>query len=421
MALSPTKLATLPVGKHHDERGLYLQVREGSKGRTYSWVLRFMLDGRSHDQGLGQARLPGDKDTKKVTLSEAREKRDRERTLLKDRINPLEVKRDRSAQSLHDALKAVTFKQAAQEFMAAKEGEIGKNAEHKRQWYSSLDFVNEIIGKVPVRDIDTNAVLRVMKHDDFWNRARTTAKRTLGRIERVLAYAAVHGYRDANNPARWKGHLNAVLPKVGKQKHHPSLHHSELAGYMDKLTAKSDVRAMAVEWIILTACRLGDVAGQKSDDKPPCLWSHIDMKAKTWTIPATKTDAEHVVPLSGAAMSLLERVRKYRIDERVFPVDPQAIRKAMKAVGNYRDKKSHNPITLHGFRSTFSTWRAECSSFSDELGEAALGHQHGNKAMQAYQHGDLLEKRRALMDAWADFATHIVPSSAKVVRMKGRR
>jgi integrase len=428
MALSANKLGTMPVGKHHDGLGLYFHVREGARGKSHSWLLKFMLQGKAHDMGLGQVRLKGDPDTRKLTLVEAREARDEARALLKRGINPIEARKGQlvaeALQSEQEALHALTFEEVAQEFLAAKGAGLGSNAKHRSQWPQSLkSHVYPVIGNMPVRDIDTASVLKVMKRDEFWNKKTETAKRVLGRIESVIAYASVHQYRTGANPATWKGHLSAALPKpstIKKKKHQASLHYGELAAFMSVLQAKEGTALRALEFMVLTAVRVGDITGEKQNNKPGCLWSQIDMKAQTWTVPATKNSGELVVPLSVPALSLLDRMWATQIDERVFPIGYTGIYNGLKALGDYRDKKTGQRITLHGFRSTFSTWRAECSGFNDELGEAALAHKYGNKVMQDYQRGTLLEKRRPLMQAWADFATarREVPNVVPIKRRK---
>jgi integrase len=429
MALSANKLASLPTGKHHDDLGLYLHVKDGAKGATRSWLLKFMIHGKAHDMGLGQARVKGDPDTRKVTLAEARVLRDEARALLKQGINPIEARKaqlvSQAQTAKQDALSAVTFEQVAKEFLSAKGDELGENAKHRLQWRTSLaQYVYPILGNVPVRDIDTNAVLGAMKYKDFWTAKTTTAYRVLGRIERVLAYAAIHGYRTGDNPARWKGHLDAALPKptkIKKKKPQPSLHYSELSGFMRVLRANEGVGQRALEWIILNAVRVGDVTGDStSKDKPPMLWSHIDMKAKTWTIPATKTGTELVVPLSRPALVLLERMKAQQVDERVFPVSDSLVRKVLRQLGSYKDKKTGKAITIHGFRSTFRTWASDCTAFAPELSQVALAHAVGNAVDKAYQRGDLLERRRELMEAWASFATGTQERAKVVALRKGR-
>jgi integrase len=408
MTLMSPKLHTYGPGKHHDERGLYLQVTSGARKDaqghpvlTRSWLVRYMLNGKAHDLGLGAVRLPADKDPRHVTLAEARDKRDEVRALLRDGTDPI----------------AVFSKKAKRQAEQA-----AKLAEAKALTFKAYP----IIGDLPVRDIDTAAVLSVLK--PIWNEKTVTASRLQGRIERILAYAKVNGYRAGDNPALWKGHLQEALPrpgKVRKVKHHPALHYDDLPAFFAALQKAEGIPSRALEYLVLTACRRGDMTGNPKDQKPGARWDQINWQDNIWTIPSTKTDTEHKVPLSSAAVALLTKMQEAKLSDeypfpganRSAPISYSAMRDALLAVGDWQDKKTGEPITIHGFRSTFRTWAEERTSYSD-LAKVALAHTISDKVDAAYQRGDLLEKRRKLMEAWARFCTSGAATTGKVVSIR---
>ena len=427
MLTVPT-LTKLGVGRHHDRGsvggvpGLYLQVRQSkATGKlTRSWLYRYTLNGKAHEMGLGP--FPD------VSLQQAREKARVARSQVKgDRLDPIASRRQRAATAQLEAAKQVTFKQAALQLIAAKETGWS-NAHHRWQWTRTLElFAFPVIGELPVAAVDTALVVKVL--EPIWNTKTQTASNVRSRIEAVLDWAKAREYRSGENPARWRGHLSHLLPApktVAKVVNHPALPYAHLPTFFVALQKQPGMGAKALQWVILCSCRAGDVTGQPDNrTKPAAMWSHIDLKARVWEVPNTKTGQPHRVPLSAAALALLGEMEQVRVNEYVFPgamgngISYASLFKALQSVpGGWKDKHG-TPITIHGFRSTFSTWVAECTGFAWDLREAALAHVVKGVAGD-YQRGDLLEKRRALMEAWASFATGI-QEHGKVLPMKGRR
>ena len=290
----------------------------------------------------------------------------------------------------------MTFDQCADAYLAAHRAGW-RNAKHAAQWSSTLaTYVSPIFGNLPVQAIDVALVTKAL--EPIWTAKPETASRMRGRIESILDWAKVRGYRDGENPARWRGHLDHLLParaKVSKVRHHAALPYDELAGFMGKLRAQGGTSARALEFAILTAARTGEVIGAR--------WAEIDLPGKTWTIPAERMKAgrEHRVPLSAAALAILETQAALTENEFVFPgqqragLSDMALWMALRAMGR-------DDLTVHGFRSTFRDWAAERTNFPREVAEGALAHSLTDKVEAAYRRGDLFDKRRRLMTAWAD-------------------
>lgn len=371
-----------------DGDGLYLQV---SKIGTKSWVFRYQLAGRARELGLGSIRT--------FTLQEARERARRCRQLLADGVDPIAQRDVERQQQRLEAARAQTFDQCAAAYIAAHRAGW-KNAKHAEQWENTLAaYASPAFGALPVADIDTAAVMRAL--GPIWNTKTETASRVRGRIEKVLDWATVQGFRTGENPARWRGHLDKLLPKrskVQKVQHHPALPYAEAPAFMAKLRAQEGIAARALEFLILTATRTGEVIGAQ--------WDEFDLDAGSWTIPAERMKAgkEHEVPLSARALEIVQGLAKMRPGGYVFPGrrprDPlsnMALLALLKRMGR-------SDLTAHGFRSTFSDWAHETTSFPGEVIEMALAHTIRNKVEAAYRRGNLREKRRELMDAWAVFA-----------------
>jgi integrase len=333
-----------------------------------------------------------------VSLSEARDKATEQRRLLLDGIDPIAA-RD-AKQPPRDP---VTFRVAAKQYIAGHE-KSWKSADHARQWRNSLDrYVLPVIGDRPIDAVNTHDVLSIV--EPLWQDKTETATRVLNRISLILDWATARKLRQGENPARWKGHLDAVLPKRSKVQravNHAALPYSRLPQFMTALRQQSEIGARAAELMILTATRTGEVRF--------AMWSEIDLDARLWIIPAARMKAErdHRVPLSEVALAILMALP--REGERVFPgLGQHAILKALQRV---------DPgVTSHGFRATFSTWAAEETNFASEVREMALAHAVGDKVEAAYRRGDLFQKRRELMDAWARYAEG---SEAEVVPLRGR-
>jgi integrase len=406
----------LPAGMYADGAGLYLQVTSaGAK----SWIYRFSLNGKAREMGLGSLSA--------ISLADARLEAGKCRRLRQDGRDPIEARKAERAQRALDAAKALTFSEAAASYVAAHRAGW-KNAKHAAQWESTLaTYAAPVIGKLSVQAVDTDLVLKVL--EPIWKTKPETAVRVRGRIEAILDWAKVRGLRQGENPARWRGHLDHLLParsKVRKVRPHPALPYAEVGTFMADLRSRSGIAARALELVILCAARTGDIIGNDRDDKPPMQWSHVDLAQRVWTIPSTKTDTEHRVPLSDAAVALLREMKTLELGEVVFPGEatrrkpaarPPLSNMAMttvirrmneervaRKVPRYVDPKQGNrDITVHGFRSTFRDWAAERTNFPSEVVEMSLAHAVGDKVEAAYRRGDLFDKRRQLMAEWATY------------------
>lgn len=388
--------ATMP-GYYADGGNLWLQV---SPTGTKSWVLRFTLAGRSREMGLGSLHT--------FTLAEARERAKAARQLLADGIDPIERRNSTKRAQRADAANIRTFDWCAAAYIAAHEAGW-KNAKHAGQWQTTLaQYASPIIGAMNVADVNTTDVMRVLT--PIWTVKAETASRLRGRVESVLDWARVHGYRQGENPARWKGHLDQLLParsKVAKVEHHAALPWREMGAFMAALRTMPGTAARAVELIALTACRTSEAINS--------TWAEFDLDNRIWTIPADRMKAgrEHVVPLSDAAVKVLEvQAAEHGTDGFVFPgkngpLSNMAGLALLKRMGRA-------DLTVHGFRSTFRDWAGESTAHPREVIEHALAHQLKDKAEAAYQRGDLLQKRRALMADWGSYCERPATDGAVV-------
>lgn len=365
--------------------GLLLQVRPtGSR----SWILRVKIGDRRRDIGLG-----GYPD---VPLAQAREKARQAREQIAQGIDPVAARQAARIELLASQAIRITFDEATRRFLASKRHEF-RNAKHTAQWSSTLKtYASPVIGKLPVSDIELGHILRAL--EAIWHTKTETAKRVRGRIEAILAWAAVHGYRTGDNPARWKGHLEAILPKPSKIApviHHKALAIDDMGRFVHDLRHREGMAAKAVEFTVLTAARSGEVRG--------ATWAEIDMTGRIWTIPAERMKAgrEHRIPLSKDAVTLLEALPRDAGNELVFtgPSGGKLSENTLTAVL----KRMGVNATVHGFRSTFRDWCGERTSSPHEVAEMALAHTIKNKAEAAYRRGDLLKKRARLMEDWAQF------------------
>jgi integrase len=396
-------------GLYADGGGLYLQVTESraQKGKVVkSWLFRFKLNGHARAMGLGSGTT--------FTLAEARERARECRKLLDAKIDPIEARNELDQLKLLEISKGMTFAECAAAYIKAHRSGW-RNAKHVSQWENTLaTYAEPVLGPLPVQSIDTALVMKVL--EPIWHEKTETASRLRGRIESILGWATVRGYRAGDNPARWRGHLDNLLPtrsKIQKVEHHAALPYSEMSDFMAKLRAQAGIAALALEFTILTAARTGESIGAK--------WKEFDVDAKLWTVPADRMKArkEHRIPLSPRALKLIEELRKVRTGECVFPG-----RQAGKSMSNMAmlmllKRMERADLTAHGFRSTFRDWAAECTSFPREVAEAALAHTLGDKVEAAYRRGDLFEKRRLLMQAWAKHCQHV--EQGKVLPMARRR
>jgi integrase len=381
-----------------------------------SWLFRFMLNGIAREMGLGPVHTIG--------LAEARERATAARKLRLDGIDPLEARRAektrRAAEKAAEAAALVTFRKAAEGYIETNKS-AWRNAKQAWQWIATLEaHVYPVIGDVPVSAVNTGHVTRILT--PIWTTMAETAARVRGRIETVLDYAKVHGWRGGENPARWKGHLENVLParsKVAKVEHPAALPWAEIGTFMAGLEKQDGMAALAFRFTILTAARTGEVIGAR--------WSEIDMmNTAIWSIPASRMKAGvgHRVPLSDAALAVLRQAAKLRQSNADGPVFPGGTggkgaaglsNMAMLAVLR---RMKREDLTVHGFRSSFRDWAAETTSYQREVLEAALAHTIDSKVEAAYRRGDLFDKRRRLMDDWAAFCGRVAPAGGTVVPMR---
>src|SRR5271166_6043942 len=382
MTAAEVKANSKKEGRHPDGQGLYLHVKGGSA----SWVYRYKVGTKEKNMGLGPLHS--------VSLAEARQRAAgyRKMRYAEEPRDPLDERRaNRSATRLASA-KAMTFKECAIAYIGAHRS-AWRNPKHAAQWSSTLEkFVFPLLGDLPVSAIDTALVMKVL--DPIWTVTTETASRVRGRIEAVLNWATVSEYRQGENPARWRGHLEHKLPKKTKVRaveHHAALAFEKLPDFMEELRQQKGIPARALEFVVLTAARSGECLG--------ATWSEIDLVSKTWTIPAGRMKAgkEHRVPLSGPAIAILQGLPV--TGDRVFPISGSSMTRRM----------GRNGLTVHGFRSCFSDWTAEQTNFPAELREMALAHAIGNKVEEAYRRGDLFQKRRQLMEAWGAYCANLPP------------
>jgi integrase len=387
MALHVKQLGGLPQGMHSDGDGLYLQVT--NTGR--SWIMRYQLSGRRREMGLGSL--------EDVSLAKAREKVRQVRHLLLDGVDPIEQRRQAAAAQRLAEAKAVTFKDAADTYIKANR-DGWRNPKHAAQWPATLKtYAYPKLGKLPVAAIDTDLVLKVL--EPIWRKKPETASRVRGRIEAVLASAIARGQRQSPNPAVWRGHLDQLLParsKVRRVRHQPALPYAEVPALMKQMAGlnRPSVSSLALQFTILCASRTGETIG--------ATWPELHLGTGIWTIPPDRMKAgkEHRVPLSKAALALVEEMGKVKLGKYVFPGwkrgEPLSDMAMLECLRGLRPG-----YTVHGFRSSFRDWAAEQTSFPNIVAEAALAHVIGDKTEAAYRRGDLLEKRRDLMQAWADY------------------
>jgi integrase len=399
--LSAAKVKALKApGDYLDGRGLYLQVRSES---SKSWLLKYSMDKRAREMGLGSAF--------DFTLADARERRDTLRKLIKLGTDPIEQRRaDEAARALERA-KSITFKEAAARYIAANRSGW-KNIKHAAQWEATLEtYAYAVIGSLPVQSIDTALVMKIL--DPIWSTKSETASRVRGRIEAVIDTAKARGEYIGENPARWKGHLETLLPKrskVSKVKNHPALPYADLPAFMQELRAREGIAASALEFQILTASRPGNALGAR--------WIEFDRNAAAvWTIAGEnmKGDKEHRVPLSPAALAVLDRMKKIKNGGEFVFYSPGSGRPLSDAAtGAVLDRMGRDDIVPHGFRSTFRDWAAE-RGYPDAVAEAALAHSVSDAVIAAYKRTTFFELRKKMLDDWAAFATSDPAHSADVL------
>jgi integrase len=409
MAQSINRLSAIRVktetkrGFHADGGGLYLQV---SKFDTRSWVFRFTQNKRSREMGLGPLHT--------VSLAEAREEALRCRRLLREGIDPIEQRKALRGQVLAEAVKIMTFKACAEKYISTHSAGW-KNVKHASQWTNTLTtYAYPVFGDLPVQSVDIGLVMKVL--EPIWTTKTETAGRVRGRIEAILDWAKARKYREGENPARWKGHLDTLLParsKVQKVKHHAALPYDDIGPFMDKLRQQNGISARGLEFAILTAARTGEVI--------KATWDEINFDKAIWVIPAErmKGDKEHRVPLSSAALNILAGLKETALNNFVLPGMRRNTSLSNMAFLQLLKRMDRHDLTAHGFRSTFRDWAAECTAHPHEVAEMALAHTVGNKVEAAYRRGDLFNKRVRIMDDWADFCMTVQDSSGKVIPIRG--
>ena len=415
MARQQKRLSALQVknlskpGLYGDGGGLTLQITaRGSK----SWLFRYMVACKPYAMGLGP--------THTVTLAEARQKALNARKLLIDGINPLVEKRQNEITDALASAKMMTFDQCATAYILAQKAGW-KNAKHAAQWTNTLNtYASPVFGHLPVAEVDTGLVVKCLT--PIWESKTETASRVRGRIESVLGWATTSGYRTGENPARWKGHLQNLLATINKSsrtKHHPSLPWQRIGAFMSALRVREGVSARAVEFAVLTACRSGEVRGAR--------WAEFDTAGKVWTIPAErmKAEREHEVPLSDAAIALLESIPK--VSDFVFAgtqgqsLSDMSLTTVIRRMNDDDKPVWTDPngkrITVHGFRSSFRMWAAEATNYPREVAEHALAHRLPDAVERAYQRGSQFAKRAALMTEWSVYcATMQTDAVVKPIR-----
>jgi integrase len=386
-------------GRYRDGhiRGLYLQI--GPTGGK-SWLLRFERDGRERWLGLGPLDV--------VDLKTARERARAARLLLLDGVDPIDHKKAERAKLAAAKARMLTFREAAQAYFDQHEGKW-KNAKHANQVLGTLrQYAYPVLGNMAVADIGVPEILRAI--EPHWHSKTETMSRVRGRIESVLDWAGVRGYRQGDNPARWKGHLSEVLPARGQIKktvNHPAMPHTELPAFVLDLRKREGVAARALEFGILTVARTGEVIGAR--------WSELDLDNRLWVIPGSrmKGGREHRVPLSERAMELLRALPTERDNDHVFiGVRAGAALGTMALVQVL--KRTHRDYTVHGFRASFKTWASETTNFPSFVVEQAMAHAIPSAVEAAYRRGDLLRKRQQLAEAWSKYCTSPLPAGAVV-------
>jgi integrase len=388
--LTARKVQTAKPGKYSDGGNLYLIV---SPTGSRKWVLRFTWRGKAKEMGLGSAIA--------VDLADARDRASAARRKISQGINPIDDrKRDNGIPTFGEMADSV------RESLSAG----FRNEKHKAQWKSTLETYAAALRAKPVDSIATDAVLAVLK--PIWTTKAETASRLRGRIEKVLDAAKAKGFRQGENPARWRGHLDHLLPKPSKlaRGHHAAMPYEEVAAFVGQLREREATAALGLEFCILTAARSGEALGAR--------WSEIDLDKKIWSVPANRMKAgrEHRVPLSLRAVAILRQLEQLKTSDFVFAGQARNKPLSNMAMEMVLRRMKIQGATVHGFRSSFRDWAGNVSNFPREVTETALAHVIGDKAEQAYRRSDALDKRRKLMDAWAEFCE--VKASSKVVQIR---
>ena len=378
--------------------GLYLNVNMNpasaidSNPLSCSWIYRYTFNGKRRDMGLGNLH--------DLSLESARIRANELRGKVLQGIDPIEHKRQLQAVTKKARIKSLTFQQCVNSYLESH-GDAWKNAKHRAQWRSTLEtYACPLIGNLNIAEVDTSLVLRIL--EPIWKTKTETAARLRGRIENILDWATVREFRSGDNPARWKGHLDKLLPrpsKVAKSGHFAALPYKEISQFMQQLRSQPGIGAAALEFTIYTAARSGEVRG--------ATWSEIDLAEHIWTIPAERMKAGkvHKVPLSDSALAVIKKIQDFRINDFIFSGTKEDKPLSDMSLTAVLRRMSRGDLTVHGFRSTFKDWSSETTAYPREVTEMALAHTIGNKTEEAYRRGDLFEKRKQLMDEWAQYCS----------------
>lgn len=383
-------------GLHWVSANLYLDATDG-----LSWAFRYMIDGRARSMGLGP--YP------RVTLAGARARADHAWKIVDAGADPIEERRARKVAMRLERAAAMTFRQAAEACIKAR-APGWRNAKHASQWPITLaTYAYPIIGDLPVQAVDVGLTLKVL--EPIWTVKPETASRVRGRIETVLDWATARGYRQGENPARWRGHLENLLAqkaKVRRVKHHAALPYANLPDFMSELKEHGGVAARAFEFLILNVSRSSEVL--------LAPWSELNLAERLWVIPGErmKGGREHRVPLTDRSIEVLLAMAKIRESSFVFPGGKAGRPLSHMALRDVLRRMGRADLTVHGFRATFSTWCAERTNFPVEARELALAHEIGSKVAQAYARSDLFNRRRLLAQAWVKFCSS-APAAGEVV------
>lgn len=380
------------------------------------WILRAKIGKRRSDIGLGP--FP------EVTLAQARERARELKQKIRDGIDPLEERHAARRALVTAQLSTMTFSDAMTEYIEMKSKEF-RNPRQAQQWTNSLTtYAVPHLGHIPVREIELPHIKAVL--DPIWEKKTETANRVRARIENILGWCAIHGYRSSENPARWQGYLDEVYPspeKIKKKAHFKALPVSDMPAFMKDLKKRTGTAARALEFLILTASRTNEVIGDKRIGKHGITWGEIDFKNRVWTVPADrmKSGKLHRVPLCDSAMDILEGIEQGDQDDLVFPGPKGDV-----PSNNFLTallKRMETPVTAHGFRSTFKDWAREYTAYPDEVSELALAHVNSDATRAAYARSELLEKRRQLMKDWERYCYDgkAGKTSEKVVAIGGAK
>ncbi len=406
--LSAADLKRKQPGMYADGGGLWLQITEGAGGEpSRSWIFRYAVAGRDRYMGLGSITI--------ISLPEARAAALECRKQRHAGIDPLEQRDAERAARAATLAKTVSFDECLAAYVAAHR-DAWRNDKTRKQWDAPLRRrISPAIGMLPVAQIDTPILIKAIR--PMWDRTPSTAARVRGRIEAILDWATVSGFRSGENPARWSGHLEHLLPaarKLAPVQHHPAMPYHDVPAFMADLRKVDGAPARALEFLILTATRAGEARG--------ATWDEINISDKVWILPPQRTKAhrEHRVPLSGRALEIIKEMRDQKQDgKHVFP--GRGGGSASESGVNYvMQQLGRNDYTVHGFRSSFRDWCGEQTNFPREVAEAALAHSVGNEVERAYHRGDALEKRRRLMEAWANYCSQPVSAGATITTLHER-